>query len=79
VAKLPKKLVRIRCLEPLLRQGRIKMLRTPGTSLLLEQMRAFPIHVNDDGPDALEMAIRLCEELLRGTAAAEPEPERWVA
>jgi hypothetical protein len=49
------------------------MLRSPGTSLLLEQMRAFPIHKHDDGPDALEMAIRLCEELLAGSGFEERE------
>jgi predicted phage terminase large subunit-like protein len=71
---MPKKEVRIRTkLTQPLADGRIKMLRSPGTSLLLEQMRAFPIHKHDDGPDALEMAIRLCEELLSGSGFEERE------
>jgi predicted phage terminase large subunit-like protein len=78
--KIAKKVVRIRGrITPLLHQGRIRMLRTPGTSQLLEQMRAFPIHKNDDGPDALEMAIRLADELHSGAAYREPEPEILLA
>lgn len=71
--RIPSKLVRIRKLEPLLRTGRLKLRRSPGSSLLLEQMMAFPIHKHDDGPDALEMAIRLCEELLQGFEVEEPD------
>jgi phage terminase large subunit-like protein len=76
--RLPPKVTRIRLLTPLLAAGRIKLRRTPGCSLLLEQMRAFPIHNHDDGPDALEMAIRLCEELLAG-AGREVREEVLVA
>lgn len=73
---LPPKVTRIRLLGPLLAAGRIKIRRSPGANLLVEQMRDFGIKgAHDDGPDALEMAIRLCEELLQGTAYAEPEPE----
>ena len=42
-------------------QGRI-----PGARLLVEQLRDFPNGDHDDGPDALEMAIR---------AAGSPRPE----
>lgn len=74
------KLTRIRMLTPLLADGRIKLVRgSRGCDLLLEQLRGFPSHAHDDGPDALEMAIRLCEELLAGTAAAEPLDEVLTA
>jgi hypothetical protein len=33
----------------------------------LDQLRQFPVGDHDDGPDALEMAIRLAAELLAGT------------
>lgn len=69
------KMVRIRSLTALLAAGRIKVIRSPGSSLLVEQMKGFPAHKFDDGPDALEMAIRLLEELLRGGGGAEPVPE----
>ncbi len=77
--RIPPKVTRIRLLTPLLAAGRLKFLRTPGTSMLLEQMRAWPIHNHDDGPDALEMAIRLCDQLLAGAIAPEPEPELLTA
>ena len=76
--QLPAKIVRIRSLEPLLRAGRIKLRRSPGTSLLLEQMMAFPVHAHDDGPDALEMAIQLCDGLLYGVGN-EPQEELLFA
>jgi hypothetical protein len=31
---------------------------------LVNQLREFPVSDHDDGPDALEMAIRLLEHLL---------------
>jgi hypothetical protein len=72
--RLPPKRVRIRTrLTQPLADGRIKFVRSPGTSLLIEQMRAFPIHRYDDGPDALEMAIRLCEDLLQGSGHEEKD------
>lgn len=78
--RIPQKEVRIRTkLTRPLADGRIKMLRTPGTSMLLEQMRAFPIHKYDDGPDALEMAICLADGLLAGAGMNEPQDEVLVA
>ncbi len=38
----------------------------PSTKLLLHQLQEFPIAAHDDGPDALEMALRLATELLAG-------------
>ena len=59
------KQVRIRRLGPLLSQGRIKFKSgSPGSRLLVNQLRDFPdIHSHDDGPDALEMALRLARHL----------------
>lgn len=62
------KTTRIRGLSPLLDRGLIKFVPSPGTRLLVEQLRGFPSHKHDDGPDALEMGVRLCEKLLRGMA-----------
>jgi predicted phage terminase large subunit-like protein len=64
------KRVRIRRLGPLLAARRLRFkLDSPSTRLLVEQLRAFPAGDHDDGPDALEMAWRLAEELLAGRAA----------
>mgnify|MGYP006969375397 CR=1 FL=1 len=54
------KLVRIRRLGPFLSGRRLKFLRgSAGAMLLVEQLRDFPLGDHDDGPDALEMALRL--------------------
>lgn len=59
------KMVRIRRLTPLLAQRQIRFKGdSPGARLLVEQMRDFPNGDHDDGPDALEMAVRLAIELL---------------
>ncbi|MGQ9606568.1 MAG: phage terminase large subunit [Thermogutta sp.] len=60
------KQVRIRRLGPLLARRRLRFRRdSPGTRLLVEQLRMFPLAEHDDGPDALEMALRLAEEWTR--------------
>lgn len=60
-----KKEVRIRRLSPYLAQ---KMIRfkggSPGARLLVQQLRDFPNGDHDDGPDALEMAVRLLLEIV---------------
>ena len=62
------KMMRIRRLGPHLSQGRLRFLAcSPSTRMLVEQLRDFPCGAHDDGPDALEMAIRLAEETLYGT------------
>jgi predicted phage terminase large subunit-like protein len=62
------KQVRIRRLGANLARRRLRFkTASPGTSLLVEQLREFPVGAHDDGPDALEMAIRLADELSRGT------------
>lgn len=60
--------VRLRRLGPWLAAGKLHFRRnSPGATLLVDQLRQFPIGDHDDGPDALEMAIRLMNEQL-GTA-----------
>jgi predicted phage terminase large subunit-like protein len=61
------KRVRIRRLGPLLAARRVRLkANCPSTKLLLHQLQEFPIAEHDDGPDALEMALRLAAELLAG-------------
>lgn len=58
------KQVRIRRLGPYLAQRRLRFRRgSPGARLLVDQLRDFPQGTHDDGPDALEMALRLAEEV----------------
>lgn len=61
-----KKEVRIRRLGTWLAQKRIRFRRSsPGAALAVAQLRDFPDpHAHDDGPDAIEMAIRLAESFL---------------
>jgi predicted phage terminase large subunit-like protein len=61
------KLVRIRRLGPFLSQRRLRFLsRSASTRLLVDQLRDFPAGAHDDGPDALEMALRLADEVWHG-------------
>ena len=53
------KIVRIRRLGPYLHQKSFRFKNTPGTKLLVEQLKDFPVHSHDDGPDSLEMALRV--------------------
>lgn len=66
------KLVRIRRLGPYLSGRRLRFKSgSPSTSLLVEQLKEFPAGDHDDGPDALEMAIRLAGELLAHSTAGD--------
>jgi predicted phage terminase large subunit-like protein len=59
------KLVRIRRLGPYLSARRLRFKTgSPSTLLLVDQLREFPVADHDDGPDALEMAIRMAADLL---------------
>jgi predicted phage terminase large subunit-like protein len=62
------KRVRIRArLTPYLARGELRFFRdSPGARLLVEQLAAFPLAHHDDGPDALEMAVRLLRHLFGG-------------
>ncbi len=51
---------RIRRLTPYLSRGEILFKRdSPGAEMAVEQLQAFPVGENDDGPDSLEMAKRI--------------------
>ena len=70
------KLMRIRRLDRWLRARQMHFRRTPGAKLLVAQLREFPMHKHDDGPDALEMAMQLLAlahdgELNRGDVRIE--------
>lgn len=65
--------VRIRRLTEPLAQRRMRFKRrSPGTALLVQQLRDFPNGSHDDGPDALEMARRLAIELANDKARRRP-------
>jgi predicted phage terminase large subunit-like protein len=61
-----KKEVRIRRLNSLIVDRKLRFLDRPeaGCRLLVEQLMDFPTGEHDDGPDALEMAVRLAGEVL---------------
>jgi predicted phage terminase large subunit-like protein len=61
------KAIRIRRLGPYLSQRRMRFKsRSASTKLLVDQLRDFPAGAHDDGPDALEMALRLAEDVWHG-------------
>ena len=63
------KQARIRRLTPFLSMRRVRFKRnSPGTSLLVNQLRDFPNGEHDDGPDALEMAVRVAVDMVCGGA-----------
>ncbi len=56
--------VRIRRLGAPLSKRKLRFLRdNPSNKLLIEQLQAFPCGAHDDGPDALEMALRVLTSL----------------
>lgn len=64
------KLVRIRRLGPYLAQRRLRFKsKSPGTLLVVQQLKDFPVGDHDDGPDSLEMGRRLAVELVNGRKA----------
>ena len=66
------KQVRIRRLGPYLSSRRLRFKSdSSGTRLLIEQLQEFPVGDHDDGPDALEMALRLAAEVLNGRAVKD--------
>lgn len=61
------KQVRIRRLGPYLAQRTIRFKSNSiGTKLLVSQLRDFPTGKHDDGPDSLEMALRVMIDLYNG-------------
>ena len=74
------KQVRIRRLGPLLSQLRLRFkARSPGTLLLVQQLRAFPVGDHDDGPDSLEVALRVLTELWNGRNWRDTFPTCLIA
>jgi predicted phage terminase large subunit-like protein len=66
------KAVRIRRLGPYLASRRLRFKAdSPGTQLLVDQLKMFPVGDHDDGPDALEMAVRLAGEYLAAPHAPD--------
>ena len=59
------KVLRISRLGPYLERHRFRFRRTEGTRRLVSQLKAFPLGSHDDGPDALEMGVRLIQWLAR--------------
>lgn len=71
------KVVRIRRIGPHLAAKRLRFKRnSPGARLLVEQLRVFPAGDHDDGPDALEMALRLAAAVLSAHAQRADRPHR---
>lgn len=63
------KLVRIRRLGQYITRRELRVADDPSGRLLVGQLQDFPQGQHDDGPDALEMAIRLILELAGGSYA----------
>lgn len=64
ITNITNKNVRIRRLTEPITQRKIRFRRgSPGTQLLVDQLRQFPNAEHDDGPDALEAARRLAVKL----------------
>jgi hypothetical protein len=73
------KQMRIRRLGPYLSQRRLRFLRgSAATRLLVDQLRDFPAGAHDDGPDALEMALRLAEEIWQGRHISDGLGDRLI-
>lgn len=59
------KRTRIRAtLTPFLSRGEFRFRRTRGCKLLVDQLRSFPVDKHDDGPDSLEMGVRLLRHVV---------------
>lgn len=67
--------VRIRRLDPYFARRRFRFVDSPGTRMLLDQLRFFPAADHDDGPDALEQALRLAIMIDHAKAPDPPGAE----
>ncbi len=72
------KQVRIQRIGYYLAEKTVRFRDTPDNQLLDEQLREFPEGAHDDGPDALEMCLRLLQQLLAAQFLTEG-PERIVS
>ena len=73
------KILRIQRLGSSLAHRHIKLRRSAGTELLVDQLRRFPVAEHDDLPDALEMALRLIDEIWRQRQEMVGWHERMMA
>lgn len=74
------KVLRIRRLGPYLSQRRLRFKRgSTGAKLLVDQLRDFPLSAHDDGPDALEMALRLAETAWKNRDRDDGLGERLIS
>lgn len=71
------KALRIESLEPHIRNGLIRL--HPGLAVLLEQLRFYPQHPHDDGPDMLEMLWQMAQSIRSGTGAVRTGGHRAAA
>ncbi len=62
IANYLPKILRIRRLGPWLAAKELRFADSPGARLVVEQLKQFPEGQHDDGPDALEMALRILTE-----------------
>lgn len=70
------KVVRVRRLDPYVSRRRLRFRRrSPGARMLVEQLSTFPTADHDDGPDALEMAVRKATELMVSARASDSTEE----
>ena len=72
------KKVRIRRLTGILSRHKLKVKRNRGGKLLVGQLQAFPLDDYDDGPDALEMFVRLTDQWMSGEVALPQRNEERV-
>lgn len=72
------KIMRIRRIGPYLANRELRFRPTPGCRKLVDELVDFPLGEHDDGPDALEMALRLLLQTVvqRPEALARPRLER---
>ncbi|MCC5911332.1 MAG: phage terminase large subunit [Clostridiaceae bacterium] len=64
IQSLSNKDMRIRSLQPYIKNKYVKF--NPKHKTLLRQLRNYPMDANDDGPDCLEMVVRLAEGISVG-------------
>lgn len=73
------KIARIQSLQPLINTG--KLIFSKNHKTLLEQLKYFPKGSHDDGPDALEMAVRIAlenknDEVVKWLPLEDPDPDK---
>ena len=61
IQSLSNKVLRIESLQPVIKNKYLKFNREHKT--LIKQLTEFPMGKNDDGPDALQMAVQLAQSI----------------